>query len=350
MFSNTLTSKTLFTLFIFILILTLALPPAASAQACGDAVPLQTGTTERLYSTAGEIQCFTIDIPAAGIAQVEALGPVGLATQPKLGLVSFSCDGGCGGATAQILEQRPSATLLHFPGRGRFKMRIAAQDPSVALEAYRLIVRFAAMDTGNADGGDSLNEPNPEDQEVDIELLNEPNPEDQEVDIELLTTGNGLPGTDGNSLNEPNPEDQEVDIELLTIGGVPAEGIDLARVRSILCSTAEDDHDESFLCATAVGPGGRLRGTLRNDWGDDADTAVFTLDRMETVRIKIAGDTALSAELYDRSGLRLMAESGVAGRGIVKQITLPAGVYFVRVAAQHGGEGHFNLSLNPSEW
>jgi len=102
---------------------------------------------------------------------------------------------------------------------------------------------------------------------------------------------------------------------------------------------ANDDHGDTFACATAIGPG-TMAAELENGWGDDEDVFRFRLDEMRSVTIEAPG---ASLGLYDRSGQRLAAEGGA----VVVRTLLP-GTYFVRVG---GGEvGAYELTLASSWW
>lgn len=100
---------------------------------------------------------------------------------------------------------------------------------------------------------------------------------------------------------------------------------------------ANDDHGDTFACATPIGLG-TVAAELENGWGDDEDVFRFRLDEMRSVTIEAAG---VSLGLYDRFGQRLATAAGAVVR------TLVPGTYFVRV---DGAAGAYELTLASSEW
>ena len=92
-----------------------------------------------------------------------------------------------------------------------------------------------------------------------------------------------------------------------------------------VCSLGpQDDHGDSFLCATEAGLGETQAGEIS---GTDQDVFSFRLTAATTAAIAIAGDSELSVSLYAEDGALMTADA----RG---SHALGAGRYFVRIAGE----------------
>lgn len=108
----------------------------------------------------------------------------------------------------------------------------------------------------------------------------------------------------------------------------------------------EDDHADSFLCATAIAVDDSDTGSISNTADDDDDLFTFTLDATTTVRAKAetTGSWIVLGGLYDEDGQRLEADDEDSADDTFEVVkTLAAGRYFVRVAGD--GEGSYTLTL-----
>ncbi|MFY9822955.1 MAG: PPC domain-containing protein [Thermoanaerobaculia bacterium] len=109
-----------------------------------------------------------------------------------------------------------------------------------------------------------------------------------------------------------------------------------------VCSLGpQDDHGDSFLCATEIALGDEQTGEISP--ATDQDVFTFALDAGTTVTIAVAagaGTPELAAGLYDEDGTLLAADA----RG---SRTLAAGRYFVRIAAGSGAGGSYTVSVTP---
>ncbi len=105
-----------------------------------------------------------------------------------------------------------------------------------------------------------------------------------------------------------------------------------------VCSLGpQDDHGDSFLCATEIALGEEPTGEISP--ATDQDAFSFSLDAETPVTITVAGGTEdLDASLYDEDGTLLAADA----RG---PWTLGAGRYFVRIDAGTGSGGAYTVGV-----
>jgi hypothetical protein len=100
----------------------------------------------------------------------------------------------------------------------------------------------------------------------------------------------------------------------------------------------QDDHGDSFLCATAIGLGESRTGEIAPA---DQDVFSFRLDAGIAVTIDVTGTPDLLAGLYREDGTLLAAD----GRGTWQ---LDAGSYFVRVEDGDGPGGSYTIGVSAS--
>ncbi|HSS50727.1 MAG TPA: PPC domain-containing protein [Thermoanaerobaculia bacterium] len=107
-----------------------------------------------------------------------------------------------------------------------------------------------------------------------------------------------------------------------------------------VCSLGpQDDHGDSFLCATEIALGEEQTGEISP--ATDQDVFSFTLDAETAVTISVAGGTGASdliASLYGEDGTLLAADA----RG---SRTLAAGQYFVRIDGGTGSGGSYTVAV-----
>lgn len=99
----------------------------------------------------------------------------------------------------------------------------------------------------------------------------------------------------------------------------------------------QDDHGDSFLCATATGPGAIRTGEIS---GTDQDVFSFELSTATALTIAVTEDPDISASLYAEDGTLLTANA----RG---SQTLGLGRYFVRIGSD-GGQETYDMTITAS--
>jgi hypothetical protein len=100
----------------------------------------------------------------------------------------------------------------------------------------------------------------------------------------------------------------------------------------------QDDHGDSFLCATEIALGETLTGEVSEA---DQDVFSFELTTAESVTITLTGPEDLAASLHGEDGTLLAAD----GRGVR---TLGAGRYFVRIEGGTGEDGSYEIGVSVS--
>jgi hypothetical protein len=106
-----------------------------------------------------------------------------------------------------------------------------------------------------------------------------------------------------------------------------------------VCSLGpQDDHGDSFLCATEAGLGETRTGEIS---GTDQDVFSFELATATTATIAVTGDSDFSVSLYAEDGTLVTADA----RG---SRALGAGRYFVRIAeSETEGAYEVGVAINP---
>jgi hypothetical protein len=97
----------------------------------------------------------------------------------------------------------------------------------------------------------------------------------------------------------------------------------------------QDDHGDSFLCATEISSGQSQTGEIA---AADQDLFSFALTTSRAVTLTLTGDAGLTASLQGEDGTLLAAD----GRGTR---TLAAGRYFVRIEGANGAQGSYVLGM-----
>jgi len=100
----------------------------------------------------------------------------------------------------------------------------------------------------------------------------------------------------------------------------------------------QDDHGDSFLCATPTGLGETQSGTIT---AADHDLFSFSLTAATSVSIDLSTSAALSAALFGEDGSLAAADA----RGVQ---ALDAGIYFISIAGDGGAEGTYSLTVTGS--
>lgn len=107
----------------------------------------------------------------------------------------------------------------------------------------------------------------------------------------------------------------------------------------VLClQEPQDDHGDSFPCATETGLGEAQAGEVA---GTDQDVFAFDLAEAMEILVAVTGEPEVSAGLYMEDGTLVTASA----RG---SHSLGAGRYFVRIAGDSGEEGYeLTITENP---
>lgn len=100
----------------------------------------------------------------------------------------------------------------------------------------------------------------------------------------------------------------------------------------------QDDHGDSFLCATEITPGATLTGEVS---AADQDVFSFELTAAGSFTVTLTGPEGLAASLHAEDGTLLAAD----GRGVR---TLGAGRYFVRIETGTGEGGTYGIGVSVS--
>ncbi len=282
---------------------------------------IELNTTHRSsHGSGGKSQCFESYVPS-GTLKLDVAVPGGAAPEPRLVFLGRADAPAAHLGTAfSYLDRSATSLLLEIRRRDTYQFCVAAQDPLLLLEEYKLTSAFAA--------GSSLASVDPDEDEPDPDSLAQSpvstDPDEDEPDPDSLAFGGGASAAVG-------PRDRG-----------------LRELLDAMCRSGEvDDHGDTFACATAVDPGRAVAGEVRNDWGDDADVFAFLLTELETVEIATTGKTDTFGALYDFSGHRLGTDDDGGGRGNFRIArTLGPGWYFVRVAGSRRSEGGYRLRVN----
>lgn len=104
----------------------------------------------------------------------------------------------------------------------------------------------------------------------------------------------------------------------------------------------QDDHHETWLCATPLTPGDAVAGSIANSYGDDVDGFTFTLESGRAVQLSWA----------DQPGDWRLRISGASGQ-VVATVTgaadwqgrLAEGRYFVALDRPDGSSGSYEMAL-----
>lgn len=104
----------------------------------------------------------------------------------------------------------------------------------------------------------------------------------------------------------------------------------------------QDDHHETWLCATSLVPGGPVTGTIDNNHGDDVDAFSFTLAADGEVLLSwVSAQSGWRVRITDATG-RLV--TGTAG-AFSWQARLEKGRYFVALERPDGSSATYELTM-----
>jgi hypothetical protein len=113
-----------------------------------------------------------------------------------------------------------------------------------------------------------------------------------------------------------------------------------------VCPVVEhDDHGDTLACATELSMGGRLGAEIAGDLEEDRDTFAFTLKQRTTVKLAASGEIAAEGVLLDAAGLPISRVTSERGDGFRIETSLEPGRYYLRVGAQTGEQGAYELQL-----
>ncbi len=284
-----------------------------SKNRCGDAVPVDLNSTLRGHGVeASRSVLLEMEIPSPGIVTLDVSAPAPAAAEPSLGL--FGSDRGVPtpGRGVVIVQRFLNHMVLAVRDPGTYVFRLAAQDPLLPLQEYKIRTGFMTLDLSDI-----------ADWEKDDDVI--------EIDPDQVST----PPPD--SFTSPSRFARQC----LSFQGSPEE---------------LDDHSDTFPCATPLSPGDEVTAELGNGWGDDHDVFRFVLggshgSDLWRVRLGTTGDTDTFGGLYDRSGQRLARDDdGGVGANFRIVRTLSPGLYFVRVEGRHRAEGPYALRVEAAAW
>ena len=255
-------------------------------------------------------ECFEAYAPP-GIFKLDVAVPGGAAAEPRL-----SFHGRADGTTGErrssfsYVERSATSLLLDIHARGTYFFCVAAQDPSLRLEEYKLANAHVSRI----------------DMKVEVYEEDEPDP-----DSLRYGCGGGV---------KDHPAD----------AGLGPRDPRFRRALAEICrSTEADDHGDTAACATVFDPGHAVAGEILNDRGDDHDFFALRLTELRTIEITTTGGTDTFGSLHDRSGHRLAADDdGGDGGNFRIAKTLAPGWYFVRIEGRHRSEGTYDLSVDVS--
>ena len=318
--------------------------------ACDHAVPMDLNNTWRGHGAAFESHIYQLEIPSAGLLDIEVATPTAARVAAKLELLGQHCRRADISGEAAILDRTATRSLVALRGAGTRYVRVAAQDPRSPLGDYRLSTSFATPEIVRGSPGWLKTEevevdPDPDgpclDPGFEKGLTGWLKTEEVEVDPDPDGFGKSLASwlkTEEVEV-DPDPDGFGKDLTNWLTRRVAAAG---------LCNRDEgDDHSDTLACATPVQLGRRYSGEIDNDWSDDQDTFEIVLSRPTTVHIDVRSSaTEIALALYDRWGQRLATELG--GSGLVRWL-LP-GRYVLRIAGMDGAEGAYDVGFDRLEW
>ncbi len=307
---------------------------------CEDATRVDLNTVHRSYGRPEEGPDFyRMEVPFPGILSLDVVTPADSSVEATLAFFGESCrpDG-----TAEIrlrpIQRFVTAIALEIEAPGTYRFAVAAQDPELSLDEYKLTTRFVSEhdlsepSVARLPQSDGFHVPEPD-------TVEEPEPQPEPDTVEEP---------------EPQPEPDTVvgsDVaqDWLITPAPPL--VQHSHAAEVCREYEEDDHGDTFLCATALTPGSTVTGELDNDWGDDEDLFSFDLSVQRTVQIRTGGDVDSLGVLYDRYGHRLaMDDDGGDGSGMRIVKTLGPGRYYLRIAGANAAEGLYTLAATVLGW
>lgn len=271
-----------------------ALAPHDPPASCRDALVLTPGETWRDPGAFPDGACFTVQAEVADLVAIEVSQD---AFAPRVHIADFH-----GTEPAVSLRHRSATVVIATATEGTLWLRVVPDDPSGDEAPFRLTVS-ASPQTRDED-----------DSEIEVE----PDPVAFPPSRRQTTIEHAFPG----------------------IADRNARG---------LCGSdrrpAGDDHADDFLCATALTSGSVSTGRLGNPRGDDRDVFQIDVESIRPIGLVAAGEVAMVAELFDRSGLRLDVVEG-DDEGLRWVRTLVPGTYFLRLTSRDGSSGTYLVGLD----
>lgn len=266
------------------------MPAAAKGNLCRETIDLKLNSTHRASESTHD--CYRVVVDEPGLLAVDVSDPSRPDGEPKL-IFLDSSEG--------ILWRTPRALIVEIPRPGIYYFAVSAEDATRPLQRFKLRNAFARQEAIHAASA-STTAPTCKPPQG----ANAPHVVSKEVDP-----------------NTCDPFDARVDATLRALCEKPR--------------SADDDHGDTPLCATALRAREAVSGRLENSDGDDEDFFTFVLDEQRDVEIKARGTgSVLHVTLYSENGLRLGTDTN--GR-LVR--TLPAGRYHLRLVGQlHTAENY----------
>ncbi len=122
----------------------------AEGEVCEAAIQLPLESTLRSYSGAGdEVGLFSLEIPSPGLLSIDAMVLASAKGSPKIGFLGRGCSIQSLDPDVATVERSAASQILAFRAPGHYFIRVASQDPQVALGEYRLTARFVAAEVVN---------------------------------------------------------------------------------------------------------------------------------------------------------------------------------------------------------
>ncbi|MCG8458060.1 MAG: hypothetical protein MI919_17420 [Holophagales bacterium] len=335
------------------LLLTLLLAAGASTASTPDCVAprLETGATLRGHVGEGESRVLRLEVPAAGLARLDAITPAVEGNTVNLDWLP-SCTGSLSGETATgdavLVEQSASHLVLATRGAGTLWLRVSARH----VGRYKLITGFREAVVRD----DVFDAESPESGRLRLSRTTfhatgtalQSEPERVDPDPDTLLARPDAPLLDLLRLSRPvrqqksEPERVDPDPDTLTAGPDLGVAVQVVGYRGFCdAATLSDDHSDTAACATRLLLDHSVSGTIDNSWDDDVDVFAVTLNDVTTFGVDL-GEADLEAWLGDCRGRRLAADGGDAdGR---QSWTLGPGRYCLRVEGGDGASGEYRLT------
>ncbi len=322
---------------------------------------------------AGEASCFTTYVPSAGLLVLEVDVANTALAEPWLEFHGSSCK--VAGAVSQppgYRQRFANSAVIEIQQAGEYHFCVAAQDPSQALDEYRVVNGFAPAAFNKTHEDEAEPEPDPlvyvpgcweflaggvfkthEDEA-------EPEP-DPLVCVPASFAGSVFKTHEDEAEPEPDPlvcvpasfaggvfktHEDEAEPEPDPLVYVSCQTRDMALLGHICQQNRTDDHSSAFRCATPLLLGTEVEAEIRDPWGNDRDLFTFAVEEMMRVRIETIGGSDTLGGLYDQNGYRLRVDDDGGDETnfrIVK--TLSPGRYYVRVEGGYDTEGAYRLRV-----
>ncbi len=277
---------------------------ARDPAACAAVVPIAAGETWRgPGGSVGEARCFRVRAGEPGLFTLDLSSP----EEPTTGLrLEVSAAG------FAVVRGAAGNLTVELAAAGTVDVRVATQDPLLALPPFKLRAAFLAARRLAARDEDD------DEMEIEPDPLHSRDEDDDEMEI------------------EPDPR-------AYGLSQLPAAWA------AELCRRGEvDDHGDTFACATPIRGELAAAGEIEGSWGDDEDVFRFRLTAPRILEIVSEGPTATVGELLDRFGHRLgLGDGGARGGGFRLVRALAPGTYFVRISGAGAAAGPYVLRVQP---